>query len=67
MESAWLGACRIRPSVVCSVPIDALKAGDVVAVSQDQHAGQGLTFGKACGHGQPEPSPYGCQGLADTP
>jgi hypothetical protein len=51
MESAWLGACGIRPSVVGSVPIDALKAGDIVAISQDQHAGQGLAFGKGYGHG----------------
>jgi hypothetical protein len=53
--------------VVCSVPIDALQACEAVTVAQDQHVGQGLTFGKACGHGQPETGPYGCQGLADTP
>jgi hypothetical protein len=67
VETAWLGACGIRPSVVGSVPIDALKAGDVVAISQDQDGGQGLAFGKGHGHGQPETGPYGCQGLADAP
>jgi hypothetical protein len=67
VESAWLGACRIRPTVICGVPIDALKAGDIVAIPQDQHGGQGLTFSEAHGHGQPETSPYGCQGLADAP
>jgi hypothetical protein len=51
MESAWLGACGIRPTVICGVPIDALKAGDIVAIPQDQHGGQGLPFGKGHGHG----------------
>jgi hypothetical protein len=51
MESAWLGACGIRPSVIRGVPIGALKAGDIVAITQDQHAGQGLAFGKGHGHG----------------
>jgi hypothetical protein len=37
--------------VIRGVPIDALKAGDVVAIPQDQHGGQGLAFSKGHGHG----------------
>jgi hypothetical protein len=51
MESAWLGACGIRPSVIRGVPIDALETGEIVAIPQDQHGGQGPAFSEAHGHG----------------